>query len=357
MEPKRPRARVPGAEALAHQAGPDPAGGPELRHLLQEVVVRVEEERQLGRERVDLEPRGLRRLHVSDRVGQREGDLLHGRRARLAQVVARDRDRVPAGHAVLAVAEDVGHQPERRPGREDVRAARDELLQDVVLHGAGERRRGDPPALGHRQVEGEQDGGGRVDRHRGRDPVEGQVLEELGHVVDARDRHADPADLAARLGGVRVVAHLRRQVERHRQARLPRREEVAEPLVGLGRGPEPGVLAHGPEAAPVHRRLDPAGVRILPGEPELGDVVEAPEIGRRRQAGHGRAPGRLAAGALGRALEGGPERLALPARERVLEPGRPGGLPPAGRGGPRGSLVGGARSVHSGRFPCFRGGF
>jgi hypothetical protein len=38
-----------------------------------------------------------RRLHVGDPVGERERDLLDRRAALLAEVVAGDRDRVPAG--------------------------------------------------------------------------------------------------------------------------------------------------------------------------------------------------------------------------------------------------------------------
>ena len=49
-----------------------------------------------GREVVDREAGVDRRLHVGDAVGEREGDLLDGRGALLAEVVAGDRDRVPA---------------------------------------------------------------------------------------------------------------------------------------------------------------------------------------------------------------------------------------------------------------------
>ena len=62
------------------------------------------------------------------------------------------------------------------------------------------------------------------------------------------DRHADPADLALRLGRVGVVAHLGRQVEGDRQAGLALLEQVAEALVGLLGGREARVLAHRPEA-------------------------------------------------------------------------------------------------------------
>ena len=137
-----------GAEAVAHQPRPQPPRGAELRHLLQEVVVRVEEEREALAERVDVEPRVDRRLHVGDRVGEGERHLLHRRRARLADVIAADRDRVPLRHLALAEREDVGDDAQRRLGRIDVGAARDVLLEDVVLDRARELPRRHPLALG-----------------------------------------------------------------------------------------------------------------------------------------------------------------------------------------------------------------
>ncbi len=44
VEPQRERAPVAGAESLTHDPRPQAARGPELRDLLEEVVVRVEEE-------------------------------------------------------------------------------------------------------------------------------------------------------------------------------------------------------------------------------------------------------------------------------------------------------------------------
>ena len=141
MEAQHPRARVPGLEALAHDARPQPAGRPELGDLLEEVVVGVEEERQLRREVVDLLPRIPSGGDVRDAVGQGERDLLHRRAARLADVIAGDRDRVPARHALPAEGERVGDQPHGRRRREDVGAAGDVFLQDVVLHGAARASR------------------------------------------------------------------------------------------------------------------------------------------------------------------------------------------------------------------------
>ena len=60
---------------------------------------------------------------------------------------------------------------------------------------------------------------------------------------------------------VRVVAHLGRQVEGDAQAADALAQKVVIAPVGLGRGAKTGILAHGPEPAPVHRRLDATGIR------------------------------------------------------------------------------------------------
>ena len=83
-----------------------------------------------------------------------------------------------------------------------------------------------------------------------------------------RDRDADLADLALGARVVGVVAHLRGQVEGARQAGLACVEQELEALVGLLGGAEAGVLAHRPEPAAVHVRLDAARERGLAGVAE-----------------------------------------------------------------------------------------
>ena len=102
MKPQDRAPRILGLEAIGHHPGPHPPGGPELRHLLEEVHVTGEEERQPGRDVVDRESGVPGGLDVGDAVGQREGDLLRGRRARLTHVVPGDRDRVPPGDVLPA---------------------------------------------------------------------------------------------------------------------------------------------------------------------------------------------------------------------------------------------------------------
>ena len=96
VEPQPLRPRVGRAVHVAQPAGPDPPRRAELRDLLEEVDVRVEEERQAGREPVDVQAARQAELDVAEAVGQREGELLRGRRAGLADVVAGDRDRLVA---------------------------------------------------------------------------------------------------------------------------------------------------------------------------------------------------------------------------------------------------------------------
>ena len=79
------------------------------------------------------------------------------------------------------------------------------------------------------------------------------------------------------IGGVGVVAHLGRQVERHRQAGRAGVDQLVVALVALGRGAEAGVLAHRPRPPGVHRLVDAAGVRELARLPEPGLRVPAVE--------------------------------------------------------------------------------
>jgi hypothetical protein len=76
---------------VPHPPGPDPPRRTELRDLLEEVDVRVEEEAQAGRELIDVQPAAQAQLDVAEAVGQRVRQLLRRRRTGLADVVARHR--------------------------------------------------------------------------------------------------------------------------------------------------------------------------------------------------------------------------------------------------------------------------
>src|SRR6185437_4781396 len=95
MEAQEQRTVVLRAEALAHDPRPHAPRRPELGDLLEEVIMAVEEERELSREPIDIQASVDSRLHVGDAVGEGETDLLRGGRARLTDVVAADADCVP----------------------------------------------------------------------------------------------------------------------------------------------------------------------------------------------------------------------------------------------------------------------
>jgi hypothetical protein len=136
VEAQAQGALVARTEPVAQLACPDPPRRAVLRDLLEEVHVRVEEERESRREFVDLEPARERPFDVGEAVRKREGELLCGGRAGLADVVAGDRHRMHPRQLARAPLDHVGDEPQRRLRREDPLLLRDVLLQDVGLHRA-----------------------------------------------------------------------------------------------------------------------------------------------------------------------------------------------------------------------------
>src|SRR6266481_3299490 len=92
---------------------------------------------------------------------------------------------------------------------------------------------------------------------------------EVFHVRERADGHAALADFAFGERVIGVVAHQSGQIESGGEASLTLRKEIAEALVGVFGGPESRELAHGPEPAAVHRRMDAACVRRLAREAEV----------------------------------------------------------------------------------------
>src|SRR6266849_6083630 len=261
------------AVAVAQEPRPDAPPGPVLGHFLEEVGVRVEEEAQARREPVGGEPAADELLHVGAPGRKRVRHLLGGRGSRVA-VVRGDADGVHAGQPLHRVLDQVAGEPHRLLDGEEPRAARAELLQEVVLHRAADPLVRNAPLARRQLVHGEEDGGGGVDGHRGRDPLQRDALEQLLHVGERPDRNAHLADLAFRLRIVGVEAELGGEVEGQREPRLALLEQVAEALVRLAGRAEPRVLAHRPKLAQVHAAVDAARVGELPGRGRgLADVA------------------------------------------------------------------------------------
>src|SRR5260370_39752142 len=136
MKAKHLRSRIARIEALAHDSSPQSSSRTELCHLFQELIVRVEEERDARRELINVESAVHRGLYISDCVRQSERHFLRGSRTCFPNVIARDRDRVPSWNFTGAVTENVGYDPQTRARRVNISPANDVLLQNVVLNGA-----------------------------------------------------------------------------------------------------------------------------------------------------------------------------------------------------------------------------
>src|SRR5713226_8204190 len=74
---------------------------------------------------------------------------------------------------------------------------------------------------------------------------------------------------------VRVVAVLRWQIECDIDAREAVIQHVAEAAIRLFSGPEARVLAHRPEPAAIHGRIDSACEWKLAREPDVALIIEA----------------------------------------------------------------------------------
>ena len=167
-----------GAEAVPHRGGPDAPGRPQLGDLLEEIVVDVEEERQTRREIVHVEPPLHAGLHVAEAVGEREGELLHGRGAGLPDVIAGNGDGIELRHVPRAELDGVHHDADGGLRRRDPLLLGDEFLEHVVLHGAADPVPRHALLVGQSQVHGEGHRGRAVDGHRRGDAIERNVAEE-----------------------------------------------------------------------------------------------------------------------------------------------------------------------------------
>jgi hypothetical protein len=151
-------------------------------------------------------------------------------------------------------------------------------LTYVVLGRTAQGREVVAALLGHGKVHGHEHGSGAVDGQRDGDLVEVDTVECLLHVEQRVDRHADPADLAGCHLVVRVETDLGRQVKGDVETDLAVGDQPLEALVGLARGTEAGVLAHGERPLAVHQGVDAAGERVLTGGTDLAPAAAGLDI-------------------------------------------------------------------------------
>ena len=252
-----------GAVDVAHPARPDPAGRTELGDLLEEVDVGVEEEGQSGGEDVDVETAGEPELDVPEPVRKREGELLRGRRAGLADVVAGDGERLVGRDLLGAVLHQVADQAQVRLGAEEPLLLGDVLLEDVGLQRAVQLAGVDLGPLGGHEHHAEDRDRGTADRHRRGHVTQVDPVEEDLHVGRAVDGHAAVSDLTEGHRVVGVAAHQGRHVEGHRQPAATAAQDHLVALVCLLSVAEASELTDRPRAAAVAGGVQAAGVGEL----------------------------------------------------------------------------------------------
>ena len=188
--------RVARPERVAQLARPDRRAARYLAISSKKSMCALKKKLQARRELVGVEPAVDRLLHVGEAVLERERQLLRRRRARLADVVAGDRDRMPRGssradHSIMS--------PSRRiagsTGKHHSFWAMYSLRMSAWIVPAVPR---DAVLLGGDDVVGEHDRRRRVDRHRDGHLAEVDPGEQRLHVVERVDRHALATDLAQR---------------------------------------------------------------------------------------------------------------------------------------------------------------
>ena len=86
-----------------------------------------------------------------------------------------------------------------------------------------------------------------------------------------------------------VVPHQRGQVESHREAGLPLREQITKARIGILGSAKARKLPHGPQAAAIHRGMNAARVRWIAWKAEiLASQVARPVKPADRMARNGR---------------------------------------------------------------------
>ena len=121
---------------------------------------------------------------------------VHCGTACFADVISRNRDRVPLRNILRAIRKDVGDQAHRRTWWVHVGTARDVFLQQVILNGAANRAGRNTLLFCNQFVHQQQDGTSGVDGHRRRHLVERQVLQQQTHVLQRVNGNTDLADFA-----------------------------------------------------------------------------------------------------------------------------------------------------------------
>ena len=190
-------------------------------------------------------------------------------------VIAGDRDGVELRHLVGGVFDDVGDDLHGGLGRIDIGVPHHEFLEDVVLDGAGQFGAVHTLLFARDDETGKDRNDCAVHRHGNADFFQRDTIKEDLHVLDRVNRHTGLADVTLHAGVVAVIAAVRCQIKRDRDALLPCGQRTAVESVGFLGSRETRILADRPRTACIHRGLDAARVWPLPRNPtQMADAFQ-----------------------------------------------------------------------------------
>ncbi|MND63379.1 hypothetical protein D3C80_546870 [compost metagenome] len=237
---------------LFHDPRPKQARGTKLCRFHEEIHADGEKEGQASGEIIDIQPLGECRPHIFAAIRQREGQFLHQCRARFLHVIAGYGDGVEFRHLLRRIFDDVGNDPHRGFRRIDIGVADHELLEDVVLDGAGKGGAGNALFFARHDETGEHGNDRTVHGHGHRDFFKRDAVEQDFHVLDAVDRHTSLTDIALHARVIAVITAMGGEVESHGNTLLAGGERLAvKGIRGFGRG-KTGILADGPGPPGIH---------------------------------------------------------------------------------------------------------
>ena len=241
-----------GSAFVAHDLGPQHAGGAHFGHFRPKVHADGPEKRQPGGKVIDRQTRGFSRTEVLPSVGQGEGQFQSGRGSRFLHVVPGNGNAVEFGHEVPGVRKNIRHNPHAGLGRVDVGIAHHELLQNVVLNGSLEGRRGYALFFCCDDVKGQDGQDGPVHGHGDGHLVQGNAVKQDFGILDAVYGDACFSDVPLHPRVVGVVPAVGGQVKGDAESFLAGGQVSSVKRVAFFGSGKSGILPNGPRALGVH---------------------------------------------------------------------------------------------------------
>ena len=198
---------------LGHHLVPQQPGGAQFGNLHEKVHADGEKERQPGGETVHIHAACDGGADIFAAVGDGKGQFLHQIGPGLLHVIATDADRIEFWHFTGSIFNNVGHDPHRWFGGVDIGVADHEFLEDIVLDGARQGGAWHALLLSRDNETGQHRDDRAIHRHRHRNFVERNAVEQNLHILDAVDCDPGFAHIALDSWVVTVITAVGGKIE------------------------------------------------------------------------------------------------------------------------------------------------